>query len=238
MRSFITASVLIAGALAQSTEDYLKCASAAFSNINTSNFTSCSTKTSQECFCANKSLIKALTTSTAPACAGLDLTSLTTSLCSNTTDAATARHASRPMQLADKKRAFAPAPAPEREAEAAVPHVVYVTETRTDCSCKSTPVAERPMHVSQIPVDVPASSAASMAVEASSTPASRLHGLMGGAASSSVIFGPQATSSAVPSGVDPTRFSPFKGAAAAGASVHGGVAVLGVAAAMAVVVAL
>ena len=141
------------------------------------------------------------------------------------------------MQHAEKKRAFAPAPAPEQEAGAeaeAVPHVVYVTETRTECSCKSTPAVERPMHISQIPVDVPASSVA----VASSTPASRQYGLMGGAASSSVIFGPQATSSAVPSGVDPTGFSPFKGAAAAGASVHGGVAVLGVAAVMAVVVAL
>lgn len=77
---------------------------------------------------------------------------------------------------------------------------------------------------------------------ASSTPAGWKHGLMGGAASSSVLFGPQASEampsagpSAGPSGVDPTR---FKGAAAAGASVHGGVAVLGFAAVMAVMAAL
>jgi hypothetical protein len=124
---------------------------------------------------------------------------------------------------------------PANKRAEAVPGVVYVTETRTDCSCKNTPLPERPLHISQIPVDIPASS--SMASMASSTPG-RGHGLMGGAASSfgSKVSGP--TSSAVPSGVDPTRFSPFQGAAAAGAGVHGGVAVLGVAAVMAVMVAL
>lgn len=133
------------------------------------------------------------------------------------------------MVLADK-RAYAPEPAPR---------VVYVT--KTDCSCKSTPVAEKLQHVSQIPVNVPASSSLASVAAASSTPADREHGLMGGAASSSVVFGPQAsgaTPSARPSGVDPTRFSPFQGAAAAGASVNGRVAVLGVAAVMAVMVAL
>lgn len=75
---------------------------------------------------------------------------------------------------------------------------------------------------------------------AASTPAGRRHGIMG-SAPSSVMFGPQA-SAATPSarlaGADPTRFSPFQGGAAAGASVHVGVAVLGVAAVMAVMVAL
>ncbi|KGO42629.1 hypothetical protein PEX1_016370 [Penicillium expansum] len=235
MRSFITASVLVAGALARSTEDYIKCAtpkSAALGHIDTSKFTTCTSKTSQECFCANKSAIEALTTSTNPACAGLDLSTLASTLCSSDSDheAAPARHASRPMQLVNDKRAYAP--------EAAVPRVVYVTETRTDCSCKSTPVAQSPMHVSQIPVDVPAASSVASVAAVSSTPAGRQHGFMGGAASSSVIFGPGATPSARPSGVDPTRFSPFQGAAAAGASVHGGVAALGVAAVMAVMVAL
>ncbi|KAJ6181160.1 hypothetical protein N7519_011621 [Penicillium mononematosum] len=227
MRYFIT-SLLAVGALAQSTEDYLKCASAAIGNIDTSAFTSCKDKTSQECFCANKSALETLTTSSDPACTGLDLSTLASTLCDSDTDSDTdepepARHASRPMQPANKR------------AEAA-PHVVYVTETRTDCSCKNTPVPERPLHISQIPVDIPASS--SMASMASSTPG-RGHGLMGGAASSSFgskISGP--TSSAVPSGVDPTRFSPFQGAAVAGAEVHGGVAGLGVAAVMAVMVAL
>ncbi|CAG8908407.1 unnamed protein product [Penicillium egyptiacum] len=230
MRYFITASILAAGALTQSTEDYLKCASAALSDIDTSSFTSCTDKTSQDCFCANKSAIETLTSSD-PACAGLDLSTLTSTLCDSSKETTPARHASRPMQPANK-RAFAP--------EAAAPRVVYVTKTRTDCSCKSTSVAERPMHVSQIPVDIPASSSMASMV-AVSTPAGREHGLMGGAASSSALFGPQAsgaTPSAVPSGVDPTRFSPFQGAAAAGVSVHGGVAMLGVAAVMAVMVAL
>ncbi|CAG7944501.1 unnamed protein product [Penicillium nalgiovense] len=222
MRYFITGSILVAGALAQSTEDYLKCASAAIGSIDTSTFTSCKDKTSQECFCANKSALEALTASSAPACTGLDLSTLASTLCNTDSDEPEpARHASKPMQPANKR------------AEAA-PRVVYVTETRTDCSCKNTPVPERPVHISQIPVDIPASS--SMASMASSTPG-RGHGLMGGAASSfgSKVSGP--TASAVPSGVDPTRFSPFQGAAAA-VEVHAGVAVLGVAAVMAVMVAL
>jgi hypothetical protein len=133
--------------------------------------------------------------------------------------------------MADK-RAYAPETAPR---------VVYVTKTRTDCSCKSTPVVEKPLHVSQIPVDIPASSSLASVAAASSTPAGREHGLIGGAASSSVVFGPQAsgaTPSAQPSGVDPTRFSPYQGAAAPGPSVNGGLAGLGVAAVMAVMVAL
>ncbi|KGO70600.1 hypothetical protein PITC_051940 [Penicillium italicum] len=235
MRSFITASVLVAGALAQSTDDYLKCASAAIGSIDISKFTSCTSQTSQECLCANKSAIETLTASTISACAGLDLSTLTKTLCSSDSnrEAAPARHASRPMQLSNDKRADGP--------EAAGPRVVYVTETRTDCSCKSTPVAESPLHVSRIPVNVPAfSSVASVAAAPSSTPAGREYGFLGGAASS-VIFGPHAsaaTPSARPSGVDPTRFSPFQGAAAAGASVHGGVAVLGAAAVFGVMFAL
>ncbi|KAJ6143861.1 hypothetical protein N7471_003314 [Penicillium samsonianum] len=232
MRFFITASVLAAGALAQSVEDYIKCATAAIGSIDTSKFTSCSSKTSQECFCANKSALETLKNSSDPACAGLNLSTLTSSLCDSphnaTTTATPARHASKPMEPANK-RAFAPVPI--------VPRVVYVTETRTDCTCKSTPVPEKSLHISQIPVHIPASSSVA-SVAASSTPAGWKHGLMGGAASSSVLFGPQASEampSAGPSGVDPTR---FKGAAAAGASVHGGVAALGFAAVMAVMAAL
>ncbi|KAJ5687191.1 hypothetical protein N7536_009810 [Penicillium majusculum] len=231
MRYFITASVLVAGALAQSTDDYLKCARAALDTIDPSTFTTCTDKTSKECFCANKSALETLTTSTVPACEGLDLSTISSTLCPSDGEAAPARHASKPMMLADK-RAYAPEPAPR---------VVYVTKTHTDCSCKSTPVVEKPLHVSQIPVNVPASSSLASVAAASSTPADREHGLMGGAASSSVVFGPQAsgaTPSARPSGVDPTRFSPFQGAAAVGASVNGGVAALGVAAVMAVMVAL
>ncbi|KAJ9488793.1 hypothetical protein VN97_g4491 [Penicillium thymicola] len=231
MRYFITASVLVTGALSQSTDDYLKCASAAIGSIDPSTFTSCTDKTSQECFCANKSALETLTTSTATACAGLDLSTISSTLCPSDREATSPRHASKPMEMADK-RAYVPEPAPR---------VVYVTKTRSDCSCKSTPVVEKPLHVSQISVDVPASSSLASVAAASSTPADREHGLMGGAASSSVAFGPQAsgaTPSARPSGVDPTRFSPFQGAAAVGPSVNGGVAVLGVAAVMAVMVAL
>lgn len=128
------------------------------------------------------------------------------------------------MELAEK-RAYAPEPE-------VVPRVVYVTETRTDCSCKSTAVAGTPAHISQIPVDVPSSMGAM--VTASSTPAR--HGLMGGAASSSVVFGaqvPGATPSTKP-GADPLAFT---GVAGKGVQIRG-VAVIGVAAVMAVMVAL
>lgn len=142
------------------------------------------------------------------------------------------------MQLADShERAFAPQA--EASAALAVPRVVYVTETKTDCSCKNTPAPNAHLaHVSQIPVDVPASSSRYMAgMAAVSTPASYSHGLMG-SATSSVIFGSQASAATPsPSGVDPSRFSPFQGAAAPGVSVHG-LAAAGVAAVMALMVAL
>jgi hypothetical protein len=68
---------------------------------------------------------------------------------------------------------------------------------------------------------------------AASTPAYS-HGVMGSA--SSVVFGSSAATPS-PSGADPHRYSHFKGAAAPGASVHG-VAVAGVAAVMALMLAL
>lgn len=242
MRSFITASVLITGALAQSTQDYLKCAvrsypppkqappnqsqSAALSNADVSKFTDCTDKSAEDCLCSNKEALSSLNTS-ASACKDIDLSSLTSSLCKSDSDSesasAPARHASMPMQPA-LKRAVAP-DAPE-------PRVVYVTETRTECSCKSTPVAERPAHVSQIPVDVPASS--SMGAMVVATP-SYSHGVLVG---SSSVFGSQASATPSPSGVDPSGFSPFEGAAAPRVSVHGGVAAVGVAAVMAFMAAL
>ncbi|CAI7627702.1 unnamed protein product [Penicillium glandicola] len=220
MRSFITASLLIASALSQSTQDYLNCATSAISRATKSSFTDCTSKTAQECFCANKSAIKALTTSTAPSCSKLDANTLISYLCPipDPEVSAPARHASRPMELAEKR------------AEPQVPRVVYVTETRTDCSCKST-AAGTPAHISQIPVDVPSSTRAM--VTASSTPAR--HGLMGGAASS-VVFGAQVPG-ATPStrlGADPLAFT---GVAGKGVEVRG-VVVFGVAAVMAVMVAL
>ena len=145
------------------------------------------------------------------------------------------------MELADAhmKRAFAPQAEAPASAANAVPRVVYVTETKTDCSCKSTSAPYAHMaHVSQIPVSVPASSSYMAGMAASSTPASYSHGLMG-AASSSVLFGSQASAATPsPSGADPNRYSPFQGAAAPGASVHTGVAAVGVAAVMAFMAAL
>jgi hypothetical protein len=94
-------------------------------------------------------------------------------------------------------------------------------------------------HISQIPVDVPASSSmgAMMAASSGAVPsASYSHGMKVNAASSSVVFGSQATPS--PSGVDANRFNSFQGAGVKSVSVHGGVAALGVAAVMALMAAL
>ncbi|KAJ5950312.1 uncharacterized protein N7479_008725 [Penicillium vulpinum] len=228
MRSFITASVLIASALAQSTGDYLKCATDTINSFDKSTFSSCDDKTEQECICANTATIKNIITTAIPSCSGLEIDSLATYICPSARVAAPLKHAGRPMQ-------------PIIEMRDATRRVIYVTQTRTDCSCKSSALAEKPMHVSQIPVNVPASSSMGLMVAASPTPVGYEHGLMVGAASSSMVFGPKgsgATPSAVPAGADATHFSPFEGAAAAGASVHGGVAVLGVAAVMAIMVAL
>jgi hypothetical protein len=143
------------------------------------------------------------------------------------------------MELADNmKRAFAPQ-VEANSAAPAVPRVVYVTETKTDCSCKSTPAPNAHMaHISQIPVDVPASSSSMFGMAAASTPARYSHGLMG-AATSSVLFGSQASAATPsPSGADAHRFSAFQGAAAPGASVNTGAAAVGVAAVMAFMAAL
>ena len=131
-----------------------------------------------------------------------------------------ARHASKPMELANHKRAFAPS-APQASAAVRV-----VTVTETQCACKNTQSAMMP-GVSQIPVDVPASK--SMATPSSS---------MGMMSSSSVFGSASGYATPTPSGASASRFNAFEGAAPAGSAVHGGVATLGVAAVMALMVAL
>jgi hypothetical protein len=94
--------------------------------------------------------------------------------------------------------------------------------------------------ISQIPVNVPASSSMSgmMAGSSAAPSASYSHGMMVNAASS-VVFGSRASAATPsPSGVDANRFSSFQGAGAKSVSVHGGVAALGVAAVMALMAAL
>lgn len=134
------------------------------------------------------------------------------------------------MQPANMKRAYSP----DGEAEMPEPRVVYVTETRTECSCKTTPA---PAHISQIPVDVPVSSSMIGMLAASSPVYS--HGVLVGASSSSVLYGSQASAATPgPSGADPNRFSPFQGAAPQVSAAHGGIAALGVAAVMGLMIAL
>lgn len=132
------------------------------------------------------------------------------------------------------KRAYSPSS--ETEAEMPEPRVVYVTktETHTACGCKTTPA---PAHISQIPVDVPVSSSMIGMLAASSPVYS--NGIYIPASSSSVLFGSQASAATpAPSGADPNRFSPFQGAAPRVSAAHGGIAALGVAAVMGLMIAL
>ncbi|CAG7918061.1 unnamed protein product [Penicillium olsonii] len=240
MRYSFAASILATGAMASSAADYLQCASAALSSADTSAFGDCDGKSAQECFCDNKDALSKLSKDAATACAGIDISSLADSLCSSSrqADVAPARHASKPMMLADPhKRAFAAQAESPASAAPAGPRVVYVTETKTDCSCKSTPAPDSKLaHISQIPVDVPVASSAMPSMAVGSSPAGHSHVPMG--AASSVVFGSQASAATpMPSGADPNRYSSFQGAAAPSAAVHG-VAAVGVAAVMALMAAL
>lgn len=194
------------------------------------------------------------------------MSDLEDSLCGNSDKTAPARHASKPMEPAKNidmdmdmdrmmyhnTRAYSPsmhtesdmpAPPPEREdvpvpsGREAMPKVIYVTETRTECSCKSTAAPDRMHHISQIPVNVPTSSSMGAMLAASSPAMS--NGVMVGASSSSVLFGSQMSAATpTPSGASPNRFHTFKGAAPAVNAAQGGVAALGVAAVMGLMIAL
>lgn len=160
------------------------------------------------------------------------MSNLDASLCgaSNDKDAAPARHASRPMQPAEDLhlRAYSPS----EDSDASQPRVMTVTVTES-CACKSTPTS--PMHISQIPVYVPSSSMGGMA--AASSPAYS-HGILVGGSSSSAIFGSQMSATPTPSGASANRFNAFQGAAPQVNAAHGGVAALGVAAVMGLMIAL
>ncbi|KAJ5386562.1 hypothetical protein N7509_009103 [Penicillium cosmopolitanum] len=235
MRSFIATAVFVAGVTAKMSGDYLDCATAALDGIDTSKFKDCTDLSSEECFCNNKDAIESLTESAEAICkeAGIDLDSLTSSLCPSNRVSAPARHASNPMEPANMKRAYSPSS--ETEPQMPEPRVVYVTktETHTACSCKTTPA---PAHISQIPVDVPVSSSM-IGMLAASSPVYSNGVLI--PASSSVLFGSSASAATPsPSGADPNRFSPFQGAAPQVSAAHSGIAALGVAAIMGLMIAL
>ncbi|KAJ5519700.1 hypothetical protein N7463_000153 [Penicillium fimorum] len=253
MRSFIIVPILMASAMAQSTSDYLSCASAVINGAIKSNFTSCTSKTSQECACANKSAFQSISTSSVPACIGLDIISLISDLCpdtetkvTETTSTETKSTETKPTETKDAFRHGGRPMEPVKRADGAK-LTIYVTETRSDCGCTrtavggythgSTTVVGNTMHISQVPVNVPTPSSMGAMVAASSTSVAREHGLMGGEASSSVFGQAGATPSAGGSGVDAKSFSPYTGAAVE-TSVNGGVMMLGVAAVLAVMVAL
>lgn len=140
------------------------------------------------------------------------------------------------MQNMEHKRAYMP---DSMDGESA-PRVVYVTETQTECSCKSTPAPFGPKHMSQIPVDVPSHSSGRMGMAAASTPGvpmSMSHGVHVAASSSSALFR-GASATPTPSGASPNRYSSFEGAAPKANAVHSGVTALGVAAVMGLMIAL
>lgn len=181
------------------------------------------------------------------------MSDLDASLCGNSDKmAAPARHASKPMQPAENMdmhkmmrhntRAYSPSMDTDSEMSGshrqAMPQVIYVTETKTEpCTCKTTPAPDYKHHMSQIPVDVPASSSMGAMLAASSPAMS--NGVMVGASSSSVLFGSQMSAATpTPSGASPNRFNAFQGAAPAVNAAQGGVAALGVAAVMGLMIAL
>ncbi|CEJ56135.1 hypothetical protein PMG11_02356 [Penicillium brasilianum] len=238
MRSFIPALFLASAAAvsAQTTADLISCANAALSSIDTSKLSTCTDLSDTACICANQEVLtEELTDAAKDACktAGVDLTTWISTVCPASTKGAVApaRHASKPMEPANDKRAYR---SPSEDETA--PRVVYVTETLTECSCKSSSVPYNGMHVSQIPVSVPARSSMG-AMTAASSPASSNGAMM--AASSSVIFGSHMSAATpAPSGASAGRFQTFQGAAPKTSSVHGGIAALGVAAIMGLMIAL
>jgi len=211
------------------------------SDIDLSTVESCSNKTSADCICSTD-LSDKISDDAAATCkdAGISPDDLKSNLCSGASSrvAAPARHASRPMEPASNmnmdKRAYAPPIAEHGAAEPAVPHVIYVTETKTECGCKPSATPFDPSHLSQIPVQVPASSSMG-GMAAASTPAYSQGVVVG----TSSAFWPFNSHSATPtpSGASAQGFSPFTGSAP-NVAVHGGVAALGVAAVMGLMIAL
>lgn len=140
------------------------------------------------------------------------------------------------------KRAFAPSmpgmPAPPAEAGR---QVVYLTKTEYACNAQSTPVLD-PMHVSQIPVEVPAQSSSMAPMKsmmgnmAIPTPAYS-NGVLVAASSSALHASQMGAATPGPSGA--SAFNPFQGAAAPQVSAaYSGAAALVVATVMGMMIAL
>ncbi|KAJ5644997.1 hypothetical protein N7507_011008 [Penicillium longicatenatum] len=246
MRSFIAAALLVAGVAAQTTlGDIDACANAILDDIDVATMEACSNKSNTDCICStdlsDKISDKAIATCTE---AGINPDDLKSTVCSTSKSrvAAPARHASKPMEpasnlemdMAGAKRAYAPPIAEHGAAEPAVPRVIYVTETKTECGCKPSATPFDPSHLSQIPVQVPASS--SMGGMAAASAPAYSDGVVVGASSASWPFGSH-SATPTPSGASAQGFSPFQGSAPT-VAVHGGVAALGVAAVMGLMIAL
>lgn len=215
------------------------------SDIDLSTVESCSNKSSINCICSTDFSHK-ISNDAAATCknAGISPDELKSKLCSGASSgassrvAAPARHASRPMEPVSNmdmdKRAYAPPIAEHGAAEPAVPRVIYVTETKTECGCKPSATPFDPSHLSQIPVQVPASS--SMGGMAAASAPAYSHSVVVGTSSAFWPFNSH-SATPTPSGASAQGFSPFTGSAP-NVAVHGGVAALGVAAVMGLMIAL
>ncbi|KAJ5916594.1 hypothetical protein N7504_000609 [Penicillium tannophilum] len=245
MRSFIAAALLVAGVTASTVGDIDACASAIMNDIDLSTLESCANKNATDCVCSTDFTDKLSDEVTATCtAAGVSPDDFKSKLCSSASSstssrvAAPARHASRPMEPVSNiemaKRAYAPSIAEHGAAEPALPRVIYVTETKTECGCKPSATPFDPSHLSQIPVQVPASS--SMGGMAAASAPAYSHGVVVGSSSASWPFGSH-SATPTPSGASAQGFHPFTGSAP-NVAVHGGVAALGVAAVMGLMIAL
>ncbi|KAI2792826.1 hypothetical protein POX_b02869 [Penicillium oxalicum] len=231
MRSIIATLFLATTALASTsaTDDFIRCATAAMNNIGGSKLTDCTSLSSTACLCANKDTLLSLSDATKAACSGssFDVAALASSACGSGTSS-TARHAGQPMEPARQmiERAYSPS-----MEDSVATSVVWVTETRTDCSCKSTSLPFDHAHVSQIPVNVPMASSMSSGVAAYATPAS--------SASWSAMYSSHiSVATPGPSGASSGQYYPFEGAAPRVNALKSGLAAVGVAAVMGLVAAL
>ncbi|KAJ6166882.1 hypothetical protein N7470_002329 [Penicillium chermesinum] len=176
MRFFAAAAILVAGVTARVTEDVDDCVKSVLSGFDAS---------SMEDLCNNSDSIATLSSAIADQCGESAANNRPADLCARfaAPALAPARHLSHPMERVTEKRAYAPPADASRQ-------VVYLTKTEYACNAKSTPVD--PMHVSQIPVQVPAPSsmAKSMGNMAGVATPSYSNGVLV-AATSSAVYGSQ-----------------------------------------------
>ncbi|KAJ5492929.1 hypothetical protein N7539_001675 [Penicillium diatomitis] len=236
MRTVIATLFLASTALASTsvTDDFIDCATAAINGVSGSKTIDCSNQSSSDCFCANQDALTKISDALKDACdvSSSDLAAWASSLCgtsSTSQDTSSARHIGSPMEPARvlNERAYS------ASVENNVPtSVVWVTETRTDCSCKSTSHPADRAHASQIPVYVPTGSSMSSGVAAWATPTPSAS-----ASWSAMHSSHMSVATPGPSGASPSIYT-FEGAAPRVNALQGSVAAIGATIVMGLMVAL